>query len=821
MRKLIFFLLILIFAETTLASMDKVFSDWVYNENTIILDNKEFYFKLGSEGNTVLLRSDNDYNIMSLGSCKDFDEKRYICFNESFYETVTDPANKAYINIYYKKPKLNITRTINDNILLVGEQATFSVTIYNRGERNVDNVYFLDDFSDNIILKSVSGCSYKDNDVFFKGTIQRGSYKSCSYTISTTNAVDVTTIASVSYNNGFDDIINYSSAIRLYSTSVLAINSTIDNRTIQINQKTNIHINITNSATNTIEIENFIVKMPAGLNVTFAAIAQTGEGTYRWADTLYSNSSKDILFIVEGLRTGSSEILMNVDYEMDEEEYKITNYKDNVIVEDEGIELDSSIADSQRFDANTEKTISIMAINKNNYTDLKNLVLRFNSTLFSSRIYELSTLGEQAREKIGSVTLTLPDVSTTTSYKIIANITYETLYGDRGSEKLERSFIVESTKKLIITKSISPSEIEEFKEATVTVQVRNDKNVDVENVDVREIFYDNIRQLGTTSTRIEQLNKSQTVTAYEYKIIAPDVINETEYNITTIVSYIKDNEEYSFSKDSSFKVTPKKLKIVVTKSVSDTEIYNGEIINVRYTIENTDEEPAKNLVLKFADNENFDAINVYEYRISNLNPDEIITIEKEQIRPKIFGNTLVVDGSVLSYQDKNGANFNTTSTSLTLKVQETYMQGPAIFLKKKSDKYNINISEEINITINISNIGNEDANVLIVDGDRIWNKTIVAGSKEIISYKTRLYEERETSLPKVYAYYDYLGNSYRAVSNLVKVRVTSPKIRIIEEEVEQEEPEPVIEEEEEEQEIKVEKVSFFRRIWYIVLNIFR
>ncbi len=820
MRKLLLLLLILVLVNSCYAAMDKVFSDWVYNENTIILDNKEFYFKLGSEGNTVLIRSGDDYDIMSLDSCKDFDEKRYICFNESFYETITDPANKAYINVYYKKPKLNITRTVDDNILLVGEEATYSVTIYNRGERNVEDVYYLDDFPENVVLKSVSGCSYKGNDVFFKGAIQRGSHKSCSYRITTINPVDVTTIASVSYNNGFEDLINYSSAIRLYSTPVLIINSTVDNKTIQINEKTNVHINISNSGTKTIEITDFIVKIPAGLNVTFAGITDLGGGRYRWADALTSNNSKGILFIVEGLRTGNSEILINTDYEIDEEKYNITNYKDNVIVEDLGIELDSSVAANERFDANTEKTLSIMAINKNNYTDLKNLFLQFNSTLFSSRIYELSTLGEQEREKVGSVTLTLPDVSTTKTYKIKANVTYETLYGDVGSGKLERSFIVEPVEKLVIKKTISPSEVEEFKEVTVTVQVLNDKNVDVENVDVKEIFHNDIIQRGTTSTRIERINESDTVTAYEYTIVAPDVTNDTYYNITTIASYTKDDQEFSYSKDIRFKVKPKKLKIDVTKTVSDTDIHKGEIINVRYSIENTDEEPANNLVLKFADNENFDAINTYEYRLDNLNPDEIITIEEEQIRSKASGSRLVIDGSVLSYQDKNGANFNTTSTSLALRVQDTYMQGPAIMLKKIADRYDINTSEEINVTINVSNIGNEDANILIVDGDRTWNKTINAGSKKIISYKTRMYEEGEISLPKVYAYYDYLGNRYRAVSNLVKVKVTSPKIQIEEkQEVEEEiEPEPIIEEEK--QEVK-EEVSFFRRIWYTILNIFR
>jgi len=811
MRKLFLLLIIVSLFSTSCFAADKVFSDWVFSEDTITLDNKEFYFKIGSEGNSVLVRSENDYEILSLNSCKDWDVKRKICFNESFYETAGDPANKAYINIYYKKPKLNISRTIDDNILLVGEEATYSVTIHNRGEIDARDVYFLEDFPDNVVLESVNGCSYDNNNVFYKGDIPKGNPLSCSYTITTTKPVDFTTSASVRYNNGFEDVINYSSALRLYSSNVLSLNSTIENRTIQINEKTNFHINLTNEGIDPIEVEQLIIKIPEGLNVTFEGARRISKGKYEWSGTLYSNSTEGIFFILEGLRTGGSEILINVDYEINEEKYKITNYKENIVVEDKGMMLDSGISEGQKFDANTPVTISLIGINKNNFTDLKNLKVSFNSTLFPSRKFELSTLGEQEKKRIGSVTLTLPDVISTETYKIFGNVTYETIYGDKGSAKFERSFSVEPIEKLTIIKSITPKQVQEFKEATVKVQVRNDKNVDVENVDVKEIFNSAFLQRGTTSTRLTRLNKSDTILAYEYTIIAPDVINETSFNITTKVSYTDDNKnEFSYSKAEGFTVIPKKLKIDIRKTVADTEIYTGEIVDVRYTIKNTDEESAKNIKMLFTENQYVDTINSYNYTLGMLNPDEI--------RPKITTDKLVISGSTIFYEDLQGSRFNTTSSSLTLKIKDSYIEGPAFILEKSVNKHVLNTSEEFEVKVNVTNIGNEKGNILIIDGDKKWNKTIAAGDEEIFEYKTRIYEPGEINLPKIYGYYNYLGNSYRAVSNQIKIKVNSPEIQIKEpvqeEEPVEEEPAQEIEEEEEE-------AGFIKWLWRSILNIFR
>jgi uncharacterized repeat protein (TIGR01451 family) len=819
MNKLIFLILSLVLLPGVLAySGNKVFDDWVYNEDTITLDDKEFFFRLSNEGNKLLIISDGESQIMNLPECRNFDIQRRICFNDSYYDGAGEPSNRAYVIIYYRKPRLNITRTIDDNIFTVGDEVEFTVEINNYGEINAKDVYYEDVFPQNVRVVTSSGCPYTERKVYYDGDIRSGSYVDCKYTITTTAPVDSITVASVTYDTGFETVANYSDSIRLYSSSPLKINASFDNSSIQIEETTYFRINITNVASKDIDIDNILVTIPSGLEVISDNMINIDENNYKWSGTLSSNKSQLLVFKLKGKKTKGSEILTNINYEMDNKEYKISNLKTNIYIEDRGVSIYSNIDNNQRFDSNTQQTFSIFVRNENNHSKIKNLFLSLNSTLFPYDEYQLSTLGEESRAKVASVTMITPNLSTTKSYKLTANLTYETEYREKYSEKLERTFIIEPIKKVLITKTISPSVIEEGKEATVTVKIKNDRNERIDDVIVKEIFHGNFGQKGTTSRLIDNISQGKTITAYTYNIKAPNVINQTRFNFTTQVSYTKDGFDYLFTEDSAITVNPKKLKISVSKSVSDSSIYLGEIVDVRYTIKNEEEEPAKNFKLYFTDNQKVDTINEYNYFIERLNPGEEIIIDSEQIRPKKAEEKMIVGTSLYEYQDMDGAQFSSVSGSLTLKVQEGYMYGPVIWVEKKSDLYDIMRADEVEITITVSNIGDKSADVVIVDGVKSWNKNIAANDEEIITYKKRFYEPEEYTLDKVYAYYDYLGNEYRATSNVVKIKVTDVDI---------EAQEPVIIKDEEEEQVVIvkeepliEKENFFVRIWRTILNLF-
>jgi len=778
-KKALLLFVFLFFLNLVFAS-DLIFDDWVYHQSNITLDDKVFNFRISSQGNALQVSSGSDMIILNKDTCKKFDIKRQFCFNDTYYEEAGSTSNKAYVTIHYLVPKLNITRTIDNNILKVGEYATFESIIKNTGDISVRDVYFVDSFPDNILVKSAGTCQHTDHAVSWNGDISSDQSIVCSYKITTTGAVDVNTIAKASYNDGFQDRTNYSSAIRIYSSSIFTVNSTVLNKTIEIGQETELRINITNTGDDRARVLNFTVKIPSGLNVTYSSIRKETENLYSWSGDVFSNQSKDITIKFIGLKSKSSEIIMNAKYEYQDVIYEIPNIKNNVVIEDKGIELSSNLLSTEHIDSGQEKNIFFSVKNLNNYTDLKNVVLKVKSDLFPGGEYILSNLEKSSYKKIMDITLKIPDVNTTGAYTLKANVTYETLYGDSSSDAFQSTIYVEPVKKLIIGKTISPSSVEEKKEATVTVKIKNDRNTDVENVEVKEILSSGILQRGTTSTTIPLIKKGETKTAYTYTIISPDVINETIYTINTTAKYKQNEQEYLFFSSSSMTVIPKKLKIKITKRVADTDIYKGEIVNVLYTLKNEEAESAKNLVLLFAENEKYDAINVFNYSLASLNPGEEVTVEKEQVRPKEASDKLVLDGSKLYYEDMKGAKFNATSDSLSLKVKDTYMQGPAILLQKTLDAYSVNRSDEVTVLIQLKNIGDESVNLIIRDGDRNWNETVKANSEIALSYKTRFYNPGEFILPKVYAFYDYLGNRYKVSSNVIKINVIDPTIPVSE-----------------------------------------
>ncbi len=822
MRKYFILLLVFLMIPSAYAAMDLVFSDWVPDRSTITLDNKEFYFFLSSQGEVLGVRADGNVVSFDSKSCKNFDEQRRICFNDSFFDGPGNPSNKAYVDVYYRVPKLEIDRRIDNNILVVGEEAEFTLTIYNNGDANAAEIYYSDVFPRNVHVITSSGCQNTDNTVFFTGRVPRQSYISCRYTITTTAPVDFTTVASVKYDNGFRTITNYSSPIRLYSTSFLLVNTTFDKERIGVGEKTNFYINITNLGKESVRVDNLRVRIPDGLEVVSSNNILRDGQHYRWFGNIEGEKSHKIHFVIKGIKTKNSEILTNLNYEFERKNYEIANIKSNIYVEDKGVTLESNIANNERFDANTQNTIYFSVFNENNNTEIKNLVFRLNGTdLFPYDTYNLSLLRQQGRSRIASVTLRMPDVDTTKNYRIFGNLTYETPGGEKGSKSIERVLIVEPIKKLVISKTASHLQIEENREATITVQVKNERNVRVNDVKVEEIFHGGLTHRGITTAHIDNISRDQTVTAYTYTIIAPRVLNDTYFNISTEASYTKDGQDYVFNNEIKIKVVPRRLKIDIGKTVSERSIFLGEIVNVRYTVKNEEQEPVKNLRLYFTENQNLDTINDYDFSIDTLNPGEIVIINKEQIRPKKVDNNLVVGTSAFSYQDMDGRIINSVTDSLTLKVQSTYLQGPAIMIEKRADNYDIKKSDEIEISIIVENIGSESASVLIVDGARSWEKNIPSGRTETITYTLRLFEVGQHTLPRVYGYYDYLGNEYRAVSNIVRIRVSEIPIPEESEEVEKE-----IIKEETTQEVVVperpviRRENFFIRIWRSFLGIF-
>ncbi|MBN2422118.1 hypothetical protein JXB41_02735 [Candidatus Woesearchaeota archaeon] len=766
MKKIILILGFLILIPV-ISAKELVYNDWVFNNQTIYLDSKEYAFLVSNAGNNLIVKFDGYFEVIDKRECI-LVSPREFCFNGSSYSNEINDF-KAYIEISYLKPELEIRRTIDNNILKVGEDANFEIEITNTGDITSKDADFIEEFPAQVVIKSVSGaCDKIGNKISWHGDIKTNEIISCEYEIYTTEKIDSVLKAAVFYNDGFSDQVTYSGPIHLYSSSILGMDFSATKDQIQINENTELFINLTNTEGEAIEITKLEIKIPDELIVDKTSLEKENN-VYKWEGKIKSNDAKSLSFLLSGKLTGVSVINGNMEYEYNNIEFKNLNFKTNVKVKEQGLEIDSSLADNTRYDSNQNIAFRVKVNNKNEYSDIKNIEFNIDTELFYVDNKSLDSIEKNRTALVLNMNSPVANVYTTENFPVLINISYESVYGEKFFQSLTRNIIVEPIKKIIIKKTISPVSVEEKKQAVVKVDITNERNIDLENIYVSEFLPSGLSIEGPVSAIVE-LKKGETKTAYSYKIIVQEVQNTSNFILNTTAKYSKDEKSYLFTGSGTLEVIPKKLKISVQKSVTEKEVYMGEIIPVKYVIENQEQEPAFNLILYASENNYIDTLNNFNFSIPKLNPGEKIIIEKEQIRPKKTGE-IIIDSSVIYYEDIKGRISSTESSSFALNVKESHSKGPVIIIEKSSDIYVTDVNDNVEITLKIKNTGDEDADIALSDNDKTWGMKISANKEEIINYNLSFPDPGEITLGRAYAYYTYLNNEYRTCSNQIKVKV--------------------------------------------------
>ena len=146
-------LLIIALLLTTITNADISFEGWVYNSKNFIFDDTNYKVLISNDGNSIILKTETLSEAFSLGDCAEIGIHQF-CFNTSVFEQ-EQQNYKAYLLIYTLQPEIDITRTVSNNILDVGETAVFDVEIRNIGDADAQDVIFTEDFPENIEIYEV------------------------------------------------------------------------------------------------------------------------------------------------------------------------------------------------------------------------------------------------------------------------------------------------------------------------------------------------------------------------------------------------------------------------------------------------------------------------------------------------------------------------------------------------------------------------------------------------------------------------------------------------------------------------------------------
>ncbi|MBU0758700.1 MAG: DUF11 domain-containing protein, partial [Nanoarchaeota archaeon] len=748
------------------------YSDWIYNNQTLELSNAKYTFLLGSKGQSLLIKFDAELKTLNKNECIDLSQTT-ICFNSSQY--LPDLRDyKAYVDIVYYKPEIEIDRSVDNNILKIGESAVFTVVIKNKGEYEAKDIVFTDEFPKEFHIDDITGeCIIDDDKIYWKGNLDVAESKTCTYTFYTSEEVDVNLNAAAEYYDGFSSQTKYSDETHIYSSSVLKIEIRTTKSKVQIGEEVEVSLNLTNLEEKKIEISNLQISFPEGLIIDRAPLSKKGNA-YIWDGELEAEKKEDFTFKLRGKLTGVSVVQGTLDYEYEDIVFPNIAFKEKIEVEEKGITFDSNIADNKKFDANQKIEFILKAKNNNIYTDLIDIDLKFETELLKFPADEFDMIEKNRTKVIVNGNSFAPDANTTIKYPVNVTLNYDSLYGEHFEESLYFNIIVEPIKKLVITKSYNPGTIEEGQVSEITVNVKNERNTDIDNIFVYETLPAGLKIDGSTSNYIN-LKKGETKTAYTYKITGPSLFNDTEYEINSSARYEEeDGKNYLFIGSQILKVVPKRLQITITKQIPNQELYAGQYIPVTYTLQNKEKDPAFNLVLHASEGQGYDTVNNFVFLLPTLNPGETVKIQKEQIRPKKEGK-IVVDGSLLEYEDKAGRSGQALSSSVSLDVKESFFEGPAVIIEKSANTSIAAVGDPVKITVKFENIGSDRASINVRDiAEHLID--VDAGESEEISYDLILEEEGEIELLRTEAEYSYQNNVYHTFSNKYKIKVLKEKL---------------------------------------------
>lgn len=845
-KVLIILLVVLIaYAVFAHAAKEEVFSGYVFSDQSITVDEKPFIIRYdpATHPSQIQVNHYEKFYFIPLRQCKTITNVDF-CFANSIYDTYYAKV-KVNISVYKVEPDITISRRINNSRLNVGDTALITTKISNNIGIPAENFEFTDFFNSNEFkLIKVSGdCSKEENNVIYRGSLREQDYKNCEYEIKALKEVEKSSKAKITYYDGTDIITKFSTAISFIVSPSFMINSYFnetDNRLFE-GSKVLYIINMTNkNKEEDVKELELNISIPSSLRYkkvgsikvrlnetstktqSSQSVEEIYPGLLRYRGFVNANTSRFIILELETIAAGISDIFLNGAFRLEEEILNI-NKKDGLEVKHKEITVFTNFEDNENFDSGQQKLIKIGISNPNDNLPLKNINITIITNISNFTGASVNYIDPLESLFILNQNINIPSVDRDKVYPFDININYETIDGIKYQEKFEYDLRVKSIGGLAITQSLSDSSVESGEEFSVLVEIENKRNVDLKNIRVFDVVPSEFQRIGLNLVSNLNINARDTVSVYQYKMIAPEVAVSTQYSFRTNAQYEENGKMYGFEKIYRVTVVPKKLDLSITRIISDSPILKGAILDVLYTITNNDNKKTiKDINIIFPVQQDIDLIGDKNFSIEQLLPGESYTIrDAHRIRPKL-NDTLDLAPTLFFYKDELRNSFNDNSSKITFKAKDGFISGPAFIVSKDSNE-TVTLGDMITAKIFVQNIGDETGEVEINDNGNIWKLTVAPYETEIISYKINTEKAGKITFNPAFIKYYYNRKPVYTVSNSVYTTIINKK-------GEEPQPQQVISEpkSEEIKEIQVETVkkvseekTFFNTIWDAIKTILK
>ncbi len=811
MRKGFLLLVLFIFFFYNADAKTLAYDNWISNTKGFSLDGKEFIVLVTENGNSILLKTNAQTKSIDLNECIEIDYNDF-CLNDSSY-VKEDEDYKAHVYVYYLEPSFNVALSSSKTDVMLGDDLVLTSIIENDGDTD-SLVTFTSEIPEELEIINIENAEKKQNSVYWQGIIKKGESREVEYKVKSAGELDKYIISKLSYFDGFKNQEVFSDALRVYTTPVFSYSLVSNKDDYEIGEDAVFTFAMQNKGEKNIKVD-YVTFVYSGIaEIKEAGITKSYPDEFTWSGTLEEGNYKNLTFkLVPGEK---QTYLVSVfgKYTYDTKAYSIKSLAKNIETDNKGIAVNISIS---KITVKSGEPVSIIvkATNRNSFLNISKAKLIVKTDIAN---FENTTHGNILPNQTALLLnneIIAPSISSDKSYSLVFNVTYYTENGEIYSEESEKTIEVISEKKLEINPTLSPESINEEEVSIVTVNIKNPGQEDIKDAKIRAIIPQELTIKGPSSGYLTiSAGEEQAVLTFT---LYPDIVmEEKNYILNFTASYTKEDKEFLVSAAKNLLVSPKKPKLSISKSLTDSGIHQGQIVDVTYTISNEDTVPVYDIFIEPSKSQEFDTLNTFNINISKLEPGEKSVLKAEQLRTKRSG-TFGTGSSVAYFKDKIGRSFNVSSDSLDITVSESKINGPAVYITQEINETSVTVGDEILIAINITNIG---SSFLTGNLEGFGEIKVNPGAMQQFQKKIPAASAGTIIIHPVQFYYYIFNNKARSYSNQVEIIVIN-KTEVIAAEIIKEVPEakeqeiiekPAVEE-------KKPKKSFFANIvtWFLGL----
>lgn len=794
-RFLLFFLISLVSILTASAVGEELLLDnYFFTGDVFFVDEYDFTVTLASDRSKIALEDGlGEYLFIQYGECETVNTTRF-CFSTTLYDEPHDEY-KAKIQIYTLEPVITVTQESDVASVGLDDEITVDVVIENTGEVDSTVCIFTQIIPDGFEIVSVTGLAEIDeNYVRWRSPILSGTQKTFSYVLRAIESDAYSLQANCKYYGGKEASIIYSSALSLSVDAPALVTLTPNATSIEVGGVIEFDIIIENLAAQTISLDLLDVHIPASFIIEKfdSLLIQDSENLnhFTYSKDMSHNATLNFDFELRSTFDTVSDIDVDLTVSKDdvtmtlEDSSRITSEISDLIItpyyEPEVIFPSNSIItivpenDKMSMEASQSGNFVLFIQNPSDDYTLTNITFIAESDLFFKTINVEGEIGPKSSKKVLDFNLTTPSITSSKTYEIDYTIKYSTSYGFDYKQEIEHKIAVAPVKDLEVDHDFDITKPEGGDTVKVTVSIKNNRELDLVDVQVTEIVPDVLEIKGASSTKVDLVEDSE-VTAYEYYLVLPTVDDETTYDLVTSVMYRDGSNFYSFNITDDFDVKPRNPDIELKKSMESKEVTRGSISEIDYTLTNDDDFKVTDILIKFPAMEESYLVDEIEYLVDELIPGEEKTltgIEKRIFLHNETSTSLNVPETIFLYNDDFDKLYSDSASKFSVKVSEATVALPFLKISKKVTDYD---ADTLSYIVTIENYGSIDAEIILHDQDEEVSLSIKSMESVNTSFtrNTSIVISNDYLVPISYLSFEDGGKTYYAITEEIDLDLDS------------------------------------------------